>query len=202
MVMDDAEKFCRSLLATGVPKSLDYDDMVQEFCLAELEGRSGPAAIVALIAQHQGEQVGKVAINPEHHVAPTQDVSESDEEAEEHRIFEAEIIEAINADKAAPIYKILCDDVPWDRADVFKRYHGIQCEKESAEAIAKDYGWEHHHVNDVVKEVVRVIRGRLVGKLVYSPILDEMIVVFTERKRAWREIAKAVKVDEGRRLCG
>ncbi len=195
--MDDSERFCRSQLAKTTGLTVELEDLMQEYELGKLDGRGGPAAVLRLLGESSAEQGKRFQISPESCAADWEEPGESDKDRDEYEEFEREIIDAINADAAGPVYKSLCNDVDYYRADVFKRYFGIQAEKEEAADIAKSLGITHAQVNDIVQRVVQVAKDRLVGRTVSAPLIGEDIQITKGPSRSARKVKRPVDLSGG-----
>lgn len=199
---DQAIRYCKSALASRhYPPSIDLDELVQEYNLGELESGNGPAAVMKFLGEASEDSSRRQACRLEGHAAPDIEPGETDESVDAEREFEEEIIAAINTEKAGPIYRMLENDIPTYRASVFRRYFGIGCDEEPAADIADSLGIAHHQVNDIVAEVVRVIRRGLITKQVNLPLYGTVDEVRERRVRAWRQV-KQKRAEVGAGLYG
>lgn len=199
--MDDqlvanARQYCTHQLASrGFPPTVDLDDLIQDYCVGELEGTGGPSAVLRSLGKSSAEEGKRITIKADGHAAPDREPGVTDEELDMFRQIEEEIVAELNKNKAGPLFRALAEEIPFERASVFRRYHGIGCNPEDAAEIADTLGWQHHQVNDVVEEVARVLRARFVGVKVDAPLIGEPIQVTKNRKRGWRKVKKQKRVE-------
>lgn len=189
-IIDEAYRFCKSQLwRRFFPPQIDIDDLAQEYRLAELEGESGASKVFGMLAWmcHEWESTTTaIAIIGSHEHDPWM----TDEEVEQYREVEREIhIERVR-EQARPILDVLDSKIPANRVSIFCRYYGIYGEPETALAIADSLGIARYQVNDIITEVVRVIRGTMALKRTSYPLYGTFDEVAEKRVRAWRKVKK------------
>lgn len=178
--MDDsvARQFCRNeLRRRGNPPEIDLEDLVQDYLLAELEGKKPKECVVATLREscrhsRKVDSCAKMHLHP----AKTYEVGESDEARDTFEEIERDITEEVRLGywaKVESALRQLPDYVPAE-LDAIRWRYGLDCQPMQLKAISRELRASVPRVKNLIKEGLQRIRSLAIGREVYLALFDVM----------------------------
>lgn len=121
-MLDEAKRYCRTV-ANGLPRNFEFDDLVQEYVAAELEGKSGPKAVQNYVAEIDKQNKNLVSYHSMGFVVADEiDLDANESERDEYQQIENEITDEIKDSRRKRLVELnqKLDRIHPDRAEVIR----------------------------------------------------------------------------------